>query len=70
VDVAGELTKSFNRASGQWDVLCANFAADAFAIPETFLGPRLGEETLLPQVWPDTWRTSRVAFAAGLRSEA
>jgi hypothetical protein len=25
---------------------------------------------LLPQVWPETWRNSRVAFAAGLRSEA
>ncbi|MEU4386230.1 hypothetical protein [Promicromonospora sp. NPDC023805] len=26
--------------------------------------------TLLPQVWPETWRNSRVAFAAGLRGEA
>jgi hypothetical protein len=25
---------------------------------------------LLPQVWPETWRNSRVAFAAGLRDEA
>lgn len=25
---------------------------------------------LLPQVWPETWRTSRVAFAAGVRGEA
>jgi hypothetical protein len=25
---------------------------------------------LLPQVWPETWRTSSVAFAAGLRGEA
>lgn len=25
---------------------------------------------LLPRVWPETWRTSRVAFAAGLRGDA
>ncbi|WP_253873733.1 hypothetical protein [Promicromonospora umidemergens] len=25
---------------------------------------------LLPRVWPETWRKSRVAFAAGLRSDA
>lgn len=25
---------------------------------------------LLPQVWPETWRNGRVAFAAGLRGEA
>lgn len=26
-------------------------------------------EALLPRVWPETWRASRVAFAAGLRGE-
>lgn len=39
-----------------------------FALPTDLQRDRL--VALLPQVWPETWRTSRIAFAAGLRGEA
>lgn len=46
-------------------MLGRNLAVPQFAVPTVPQRDRLIE--LLPQVWPETWRTSRVAFAAGLR---
>ncbi|WP_036968056.1 hypothetical protein [Promicromonospora kroppenstedtii] len=43
-----------------------NLTVPQFAVPTEQQRARLAE--LLPQVWPDTWRTSRVAFAAGFRA--
>ncbi|MFI9487350.1 hypothetical protein ACIG47_13250 [Promicromonospora sp. NPDC052451] len=45
-----------------------NMTFPPFARPTELQRARL--IALLPQVWPETWRTSRVAFAAGLRGEA
>lgn len=42
--------------------------APQFAQPTPLQRERLA--TLLPRLWPETWRTSHIAFAAGLRGEA
>jgi hypothetical protein len=49
-------------------VLGRNMTIPPFARPTEPQRDRL--IAVLPQVWPGTWRNSRVAFAAGLRSEA
>lgn len=45
-----------------------NMTVPQFAQPTALQRDQL--MALLPQVWPETWRTSQVAFAAGLRGEA
>ncbi|MGW2092908.1 hypothetical protein [Promicromonospora sukumoe] len=49
-------------------MLGRNIAVPQFAVPTAPQRDRLIE--LLPQVWPETWRASSVAFAAGLRDTA
>ncbi|MFD6445083.1 hypothetical protein ACFWEJ_08270 [Promicromonospora sp. NPDC060204] len=45
-----------------------NMAMPQFALPTESQRSQLLD--LLPQVWPSNWRSSRVAFAAGLREDA
>ena len=45
-----------------------NMTVPQFAQPTELQRDRL--IALLPLVWPETWRESHVAFAAGLRGEA
>ncbi|MFI2366704.1 hypothetical protein [Promicromonospora sp. NPDC019610] len=45
-----------------------NMTIPQFALPTESQRSRLLD--LLPQVWPSNWRSSRVAFVAGLREDA